>query len=188
MNFSYDHSTYDHRYTNYGHVKKEIAPALTDLFNISLSSGIFPSEWKRSHITPIHKGGPSDDPSNFRPISVVPVLAKILEKIVSIQLSSYSEQRSLLHPHQGAYPCGHSTEDIFLAAVDCIVQSLDAGHSVCAAFLDFRKAFDSLDHITLLTKLHHLNLSPQVLVWFKDYLSDRQHWVKGVDSFLIGLL
>ena len=80
-------------------VSAEIAPALTDLFNISLSSGVFPSEWKCSHITPIHKGGPSDDPSNFRPISVVPVLAKILEKIVSIQLSSYLEQRSLLHPH-----------------------------------------------------------------------------------------
>ena len=161
-------------------VSTEIAPALTDLFNISLSSGVFPSEWKRSHITPIQKGGPSDDPSNFRPISVVPVLAKILEKIVSIQLSSYLEQRSLLHPHQGAYRCGRSTEDILLAAVDCIVQSLDAGHPVCAAFLDFRKAFDSLDHVTLLTKLHHLNLSPQVLVWFKDYLSDRQH---SVDSF-----
>ena len=171
-------------------VSAEIAPALTDLFNISLSSGVFPSEWKRSHmyITPIHKGGPSDDPSNFRPICVVPVLAKILEKTVSesIQLSSYLEQRSLLHPHQGAYRCGRSTEDILLAAVDCIVQSLDAGHPVCAAFLDFCKAFDSLDHVILLTKLHHLNLSPQVdsdCVWFKDYLSDRQHRVKGVDSF-----
>ena len=84
----------------------EITSPLTQLYNISLLTGVFPSDWKHSHITPVHKGGPFDDPSNFRPISVVPVLAKILEKIVSIQLSSYLEQQSLLHPHQGAYRCG----------------------------------------------------------------------------------
>ena len=95
----------------------EIASPLTQLYNISLLTGAFPSDWKHSHITPVHKDGPFDDPSNF-PISVVPVLAKILEKIVSIQLSSYLEQQSLLHPHQGAYRCGRSTEDILLAAVD----------------------------------------------------------------------
>ena len=80
-----------------------------------------PSEWKRSHITPIYKGGPPDDPSNFRPISVVPVLAKILEKIVSDQLNIYLEDNHLLHPHQGAYRSGKSTQDILLVAVDNIV-------------------------------------------------------------------
>ena len=69
----------------------------------------------------MHKGGPTSDPGNFRPISVVPVLAKILEKIVSAQLSDYFEQHSLLRPHQGAYRCGKSTEDILLVAVDFIV-------------------------------------------------------------------
>ena len=99
------------------------------------------------------------------------MLAKILEKIVSIQLSSYLEQQSLLHRHQGAYRCGRSTEDILLAAVDFIVYSLDTGQAVCATFLDFRKAaFDSLDHTILLTKLYNLNVSRDVLMWFKDYL------------------
>ena len=113
------------------------------LYNVSLHTEVFPSEWKHFHISPVYKGGPTDDPSNFWPISVVPVLAKILEKIVSIQLSSYLEQH-----------CGRSTKDILLAAVDFIVHSLDAGQWVCAAFLDFCKAFDSLDHVILLTKLH----------------------------------
>ena len=105
-------------------------------------------------------------------------MAKILEKVVSIQLSFYLEQQSLLHPHQGAYRCGRSTEDILLA-----VHSLDTGQAVCAAFLDFHKAFDSLDHTILLTKLYNLNVSWDVLMWFKDYISDRSHRVKGAGCF-----
>jgi len=83
----------------------KVAP-LTLLYNVSLPTRVFSSEWKHSHFSTVHKGGPTDDPSNFRPISVVPALVKILEKIVSIQLSSYLEKHSRLHPHQGAYHCG----------------------------------------------------------------------------------
>ena len=79
-----------------------------------------PLAWKRSHITPVYKGGVPDDPSNYRPIAVVPVVAKILEKIVTTQLSMFLELNNLLHPHQGAYRCGKSTEDILLLAVDHI--------------------------------------------------------------------
>jgi len=77
-------------------ISSEIAVPLTKLFSESLKAGVFPSEWKHSHITPVHKGGPTSDPGNFRPISVVPVLAKILKKIVSALLSDYFEQHSLL--------------------------------------------------------------------------------------------
>ena len=87
------------------------------MFNCSLKSGQVPSEW-------IYKGGSPDDPSNFRPISVVPIIAKILEKIVSDQLSIYLEDNHLLHPHQGAYCSGKSTQDILLVAVDSIVHFL----------------------------------------------------------------
>ena len=161
----------------------EIAVPLTKLFNESLKAGVFPSQWKRSHITPVHKGGATSDPGNFRPISVVPVLAKSLEKIVSAQLSDYFEQHSLLRSHQGAYQVGKSTEDILLVAVDFIVQCLDKGNTVCASFLDFRKAFNSLDHHILLDKLFQLDIGPAVLKWFQNYLSDRSHRVKGVDNF-----
>ena len=97
-----------------------------------------PLAWKRSHITPVYKGGAPDDPSNYRPIAVVPVVAKILEKTVATQLSMYLEQNNLLHPHQGAYRCGKSTEDILLLAVDHIATLLDKGSVVCAAFIDLR--------------------------------------------------
>ena len=67
----------------------EISVSLCKIFNDSLKAGAFPSQWKQSHITPVHKGGAPSDPGNFRPISVVPILAKILEKIVAIQFGQY---------------------------------------------------------------------------------------------------
>ena len=151
-------------------IADQIATPLTDLFNSSLTTGEVPSEWKHSHITPIYKGGSPDDPSNFQPISVVPILAKVLEKIVSYQLNIYFEDNQLLHPHQGAYRAGRSTQDILLVAVDSNVHLLDKGKAVCTAFLDLCKAFNSLNHHILLQRLYDLNVSPAVLQWFKNYL------------------
>lgn len=156
---------------------------LTSLYNQSLRDGVVPTSWKQSSITPIHKGGSHDDPSNYRPISVVPIVAKILEKIVSNELSSYLEENHLLHPHQGAFRCGKSTSDILLLAVDRIVNLLDCGKVVCAAFLDLRKAYDSLDHCTLLQRIGELGVTNSVLRWFQNYLSDRTHRVKLGDRF-----
>ena len=117
-------------------VANEIAVPLTNLYNQSLHDGFIPVGWKQSHITPVYKGGKCNDPSNYRPTLVVPILAKVLEKIVFIQ---YLEKNNLLHPHQGAFCCGKSTEDILLLTVVHIVNTLDVGKSVCAAFLDLKK-------------------------------------------------
>ena len=95
----------------------------------------------------------------------------------------YLEQNNLLHPHQGAYRCGKSTEDILQLAVDHIVASLDKGSVVCAAFIDLRKAFDPLDHYLLLQRISELGVHYDVLEWFKDYLSDRYHRVKAAGIF-----
>ena len=146
-----------------------IAAPLATLFNCSLQSGVVPAVCKRSNITAVHKGGALDDPGNFRPISVVSVLAKVLEKIVSVQLGTFLERNNVLDPHQGAYRMGKSTEDILLLAVDNIVNSLDSEGAVCVAFLDFRKAFDSLDHCILLQRLYDVNVSSSVIMWFKSY-------------------
>ena len=159
-------------------ISSEIAEPLTALYNESLHTGIIPLEWKRSHITPVHKGGSREDPSNFRPIAVVSVIAKILEKLVAGQLSAHLQSNNVLHQHQGAYQHGKSTSDILLVAVDSITSFLDNGDSVCAAFLDLHKAFDSLDHSILLERLSNLDLSCTVLNWFKDYLTARQYRVK----------
>ena len=166
-------------------VAGEVIVPLTNLFNYSLQHTVVPLAWKRSHITPLFKGGAPNDPSNYRPIAVVPVVAKILEKIVATQLGTYLEQNNLLHPHQGAYHCRKSTEDILLLAVDYIATLLDRGCVVCGAFIDLRKAFDSLDHYLLLQRISELGVHCQVLEWFKNYLTDRYHRVKAADIFFI---
>jgi len=106
------------------------------------------------------------------------VIAKILEKLVSGQLSAHLQSNNVLHPHQGAYQHGKSTSDILLVAVDSITSFLDNVDSVCAALVDLHKAFDSLDHSILLKRLSNLDLSRTVLNWFKDYFTARHHHVK----------
>ena len=85
----------------------------------------------------------------------------------------YLESHNLLHEHQDAYRHGKSSEQILLFAVDSIVRALDQGLVVCSAFLDLRKAFDSLDHMILLERLQQLGVCGTELRWFQNYLSDR---------------
>ena len=95
----------------------------------------------------------------------------------------------MLHPHQGAYRSGKSTQDILLVAVDSIVHLLDKGEAVCAAFLDLCKAFDSLDHHIAIASYFYsdcsydVNVSPAVLQWFKNYLTGRLHRVKSLGQY-----
>ena len=107
------------------------SPAL--IFNKSLDTGLVPSAWKYYNVTPIYKGGDKADPSNFRPISVVPVAGKILEKLKVSCLGMFLESHNFLHEHQGTYRHGKSSEQILLFAVDSIVHALDRGLVVCAA-------------------------------------------------------
>jgi len=105
-------------------VAEEIAYPLTYIFNLSIQSGIIPSAWKQSNITHVHKGVSCDGPSNFRPISVVPVTAKLLEKLISIQLIEYLEDHRLLLDHQGAYRCGRSADQIPFFVTDIVTCAL----------------------------------------------------------------
>ena len=130
-------------------VANEIAIPLTNLYKQSLHDSTILTDWKQSYITTVFKGGKCDDPNDYRTISMVPVAVKVLEKIISIQFSQCLKRNKLLHPHHAALRCGKSTKDILLMAVDHI-NSSDEGKAVCAAFLDLKKAFNSLDHCILL--------------------------------------
>ena len=143
-------------------VVSEIVVLLTNLF---LQQKVVQLAWKQSHITPIYKYGTPDDPPNYQPIAVIPVVAKILEKIVATQLGMYLEQNNLLHSYQGACR-GKSIEEILLLAVDHVATLLDKGNIVCAAFIDLRKAFDLLDHCLLLQRISELGVHCEVLEWF----------------------
>ena len=104
------------------------------MYNESLQTGAILLEWKRSHITLVHKGNSADDTTNYRPIAVVSVVVKILEKLVATELSRYLESTAQLHPHQAAYRFGKSTENILRVAVDIISNSINSGKAVCVPF------------------------------------------------------
>jgi len=102
-------------------VAVEIAEPLAYIYNKSLSTGSVPANWKKSNVTPVHKSGNTDDPGNYCPISVVPIVVKVLEKVIASQLNLYLENCKLLHNLQGVYRHGRSADQILLYAVDMIV-------------------------------------------------------------------
>ena len=122
------------------------AKPLTRIVNESLSQGTVPSEWKYAKITPLFKKGLSTDMDNYRPISVLPVVSKVLERIVHNQLHSFLSEHKLLNPYQCGFRRNHSTEFAAIAFLDYIRCGMDLGLLTGAVFIDLRKAFDSVDH------------------------------------------
>ena len=136
--------------------------------NNSLLTGHVPDSWKTALVYPIHKGGAINDPSQFRPISVVPLLAKITERIVQTQLYSYFSVHDLFSPTQHAYRRNHSTETALLTVSDYILSAMNRGEVVLLTMIDLSKCFDTIDHETL---LHVLELYGVDKKWFRSYLS-----------------
>ena len=157
-----------------------ILPSLTDLFNSSLASGIFPQCFKSDLVTPILKKRCLDhnDLNNYRPVSNLCFIAKILEKLVLSQVSSYLNSHNLYNTCQSAYRPGHSTETALLKVVNDLFLSLNKGNISVLALLDFSSAFDTIDHTILVHRLHtDFGFTDTVLQWFSSYLTDRTHYV-----------
>ena len=154
---------------------KAISGPLTHLINLSLKSGVVPSDWKVAKVTPIHKGGSKEDFNNFRSISVLPVLSKILEKTVHKQLLDYVEN-NLLSKHQFGYRKKRSTELATILLADNIRKDVNKGNLVGAVFVDLSKAFDTLSHSVLLRKLNLYGISQTSQKWFCDYFFNRKQF------------
>ena len=130
-----------------------IANSITKLFNKSLETGEIPKEWKSANITPIPKKTNDITVTNFRPISVLPVIAKAFESLVHKQLYSYLTANTILHSNQSGFRPHHSTQDVILKTVDDWRIALDRGKHVGTVLIDLSKAFDSIHHGLLLSKL-----------------------------------
>ena len=150
-----------------------IAPSITKLFNQSIKSGRIPSEWKSSFVVPISKGGDIHNPGNYRPISLLPVISKLLEKHIQGLLLDHLDVYSPLSNQQWGFTTGRSTVTALIATVNEWLKILEDGLEVCAVFLDYRKAFDSVPHRMLIAKLEELHLDPYLISWVADYLSAR---------------
>ena len=123
------------------------------VYNLSIEQGIVPDIIKVSKVTPVDKGGDITDPTNFRPISILSIFAQIFEKLVCKQLTSYVEKYDILHQYQFGFRKGRSTEQAIVEYTDILKQAIDNNLFTCGVFLDFAKAFDTVNHSILLNKL-----------------------------------
>ena len=130
-----------------------ISEPLTRLFNLSLSQGIMPNLLKISKITPVDKGGETTDPTNFRPISTLSAFTQIFEKLVCKQLISYFEKLDILFEYQFGFRKGRSTAQAITEITVTLRKAIDNNLYACGIFLDFSKAFDTVNHSILLQKL-----------------------------------
>ena len=160
-----------------------VMDSLAALFNESLQSGIFPSDWKKANVYPVFKAGDSQLLTNYRPISVLHSIAKVFETIVHRQVFSYFSSNGLFTPAQSGFRPGHSTQDLLLKVTEDWRCALDNDDLTGAVFIDLNRAFDSIDHAVLLAKLSAYGFDKPVLHWFTDYLLGRQQRVVLGGSF-----
>ena len=150
-----------------------IAPSLTKLFNLSISTGNIPLAWKKSLIVPIPKGQELSSPSNYRPVSLLPIISKVLERHIYKVLLDHLQLNHPLSAFQWGFLEGRSTVAALLHLTDHWLQALEAGHDICAVFFDFRKAFDSVPHMPLMEKIYSLVPHEIICRWINNYLADR---------------
>lgn len=151
---------------------------LLHIINLSFSEGHVPSTMKCANVTPIFKGGNSKEVGNYRPISVLPFFSKILEKLMFSRLNNYLNENQILYNRQFGFRKGYSTEMALTNALDGITEALDGRQHVLAVYLDFRKAFDTVNTNILLSKLEHYGIRGVGYRWFESYLTMRSQRVK----------
>ena len=155
----------------------QIFHPLKFLFNLSLKYGVFPQNLKIAKVIPIFKKGEKTEVSNYRPISILPCFSKILERIMYNRLYSYIMQHNLLSDSQFGFQAKHSTDHALLKFVQDISDNFEQNMYTVAVFIDLTKAFDTVNHKILLSKLKRYGVDGNYLKLFKSYLSKRKQYV-----------
>ena len=158
----------------------ELLPIITAIINASLKSAKVPQTFKKAVVTPLLKK-PSDDQdllSNYRPVSNLSFISKILEKVVASRLSQHKTAHGLYEPFQSAYRSGHSTETAVLRVHNDILRAIDNGNCVFLVLLDLSAAFDTISHNIILNRLSsNFGIDGDALEWIRSYLTDRSQTV-----------
>ena len=159
-----------------------ISPLLSELFNESITAGVFPDKLKTGRVVPLFKSGTTTEISNFRPITTLSVYSKVFEKLVHKRISSFVSQYGLIRPNQFGFQSNKNTSDAILEFLENIYTSFNENKYHIAIFLDFSKAFDTICHKILLKKIEHMGFRGPIHQWLSSYLTNRKQYVNMGDS------
>ena len=159
-------------------LKEELSKPLCELFNASLAQGTFPSNMKLSEVVPLHKGNKRNAPENYRPISLLVTISKVLEKLVYKRVYGFLQLNNSLYISQYGFRSNHSTDNAVTELLGEILKNLENKKYTLAIFLDLSKAFDTLEHSVIFKKLNKYGIRWTCLDWFISYLSDRTMLLK----------
>ena len=141
--------------------------------NNSVSQGVYPSKLKHAKVIPVHKSDDETDPGNYRPISLLSNFNRIFEKVMFKRLKLFLDQNDILFRSQYGFRDKYSTQHAILDIVNTVQSNMDKKLYTCGIFIDLKKAFDTVNHSVLLSKLHHYGIRGVVNDWFSSYLSGR---------------
>ena len=159
-------------------IKNIICKPITLIINQMIETGVFPTSLKTAKTIPLYKKGDPHMPSNYRPISLLPTISKIFERVIYNQLYDHFIKNNLLSEHQYGFRANHSTELAAIRLVDHINHEMDKSHTPCNIYIDLSKAFDTLDFEILLFKLRFYGVTDTAFELMKNYLSDRKQYIK----------
>ena len=159
------------------HIKTIISPILSVLFSKSILTSHFPNQFKIARVIPLHKGNSKQELNNYRPISLLPLLSKLLERVVHNQICHFLDTFNLITENQYGFRKNRSTTMAVLNHLEYVYDNLDQGNTVVSIFMDFSKAFDCIDHQLLLQKLQCYGIRGIAHDWLASYLSNRKQYV-----------
>ena len=158
-------------------VAEELLPVLTHIINLSLGQSQFPDPWKTAKIIPLLKKDNPLEPKNYRPVALLPIFSKVLERVVYLQIVDYLNTNQLYHPSHHGFRSKHSTVTAIIQMYDVWVESTEQGEMAAAMMIDLSAAFDMVDHGLLLEKLDLFGFTENARNWIRSYLSDRYQMV-----------
>ena len=160
---------------------EELSPPLYILWSASMATGVIPKQLKTAIITPIFKGGPRDQPKNYRPVALTSHIIKVFEKVVVKNLTSFLESHNYMNENQHGFRSKRSCLSQLLAHYENILSALEHNRSADVIYLDFAKAFDKVDHGILMHKMKSFGITGQIAIWIHNFLSGRRQQV-AVDN------